>query len=55
MRYRRLVVKLSGAAPAGPEPFGFSSAALGHVARELPAPADGGIAMDAATAAARAD
>jgi uridylate kinase len=43
MRYRRVVVKLSGAALAGPDPFGLSSAALGHVARELLALADGGV------------
>ena len=35
MRYRRVVVKLSGAALAGDEPTGLSSSALAHVAREL--------------------
>jgi uridylate kinase len=43
MRYGRVVVKLSGAALAGPDSFGLSSAALGHVARELLALADYGV------------
>jgi uridylate kinase len=43
MRYRRVVVKLSGAALAGPDSIGLSSAALGHVARELLALAELGV------------
>jgi uridylate kinase len=35
VRYRRVVVKLSGAALAGEEPSGLSSEALARVAREL--------------------
>ena len=35
LRYRRIVVKLSGRAFAGADPFGLDSEALGHVATEL--------------------
>jgi uridylate kinase len=42
LRYRRVVVKLSGAALAGSEPVGLSSRALAHVADEVLAVADAG-------------
>jgi uridylate kinase len=35
LRYRRVVVKLSGGALAGGEPIGLDSGALAHVAREI--------------------
>jgi len=35
MRYRRVLVKLSGAAIAGTQPFGFDPVALNHIADEV--------------------
>jgi uridylate kinase len=43
MRYRRVVVKLSGAALSGPEPVGLDAAALEHVADEVLAIAGRGV------------
>jgi uridylate kinase len=43
MRYRRVVVKLSGAAMSGPEPVGLDAAALEHVSDEVLAVADRGV------------
>jgi uridylate kinase len=40
MRYRRVVIKLSGAAMSGREPVGLDAAALEHVADEVLAVAD---------------
>jgi len=41
--YRRVVVKLSGAALSGPEPVGLDADALEHVAGEILAVADAGV------------
>jgi uridylate kinase len=41
--YRRVVVKLSGAALSGPDPVGLDADALEHVAREILAVADAGV------------
>ena len=43
MSYRRVVVKLSGAALSGPEPVGLDADALEHVAGEILAVADAGV------------
>jgi uridylate kinase len=43
MRYRRVVIKLSGAALSGPEPVGLDAAALEHVADAVLAVADAGV------------
>ena len=43
MSYRRVVVKLSGAALSGPEPIGLDAGALEHVAAEILAVADAGV------------
>jgi uridylate kinase len=43
VRYRRVVVKLSGAALSGPEPVGLDGAALEHVADEVLAIAERGV------------
>jgi uridylate kinase len=43
MRYRRVVIKLSGAAMSGAEPIGLDAAALEHVADEVLAVADRGV------------
>jgi uridylate kinase len=43
MRYRRVVIKLSGAALSGGEPVGLDAAALDHVADEVLAVAEAGV------------
>jgi uridylate kinase len=43
VRYRRVVIKLSGAALSGPEPVGLDDRALEHVATEVLAVADRGV------------
>jgi len=43
MRYRRVVIKLSGAALSGSEPVGLDSASLEHVAHEVLGVADAGV------------
>src|SRR4051794_13432177 len=43
MRYRRVVVKLSGAALSGPEPVGLDAAALEHVAAQILSIAEHGV------------
>jgi uridylate kinase len=43
LRYRRVVIKVSGAALAGPEPLGLSSPALAHLADEVLAVAGLGV------------
>jgi uridylate kinase len=43
LRYRRVVIKVSGAALAGPEPVGLSSPALAHLADEVLAVASLGV------------
>jgi uridylate kinase len=43
MRYRRVVIKLSGAAMSGREPVGLDGAALEHVADEIVAVAEAGV------------
>jgi uridylate kinase len=43
MRYRRVVIKLSGAALSGPEPVGLDAGALEHVADEVLAVVDAGV------------
>lgn len=43
MRYRRVVIKLSGGALAGREPVGLDAAALEHVADEILAVVDQGV------------
>jgi uridylate kinase len=43
MRYRRVVIKLSGAAMSGREPVGLDAAALEHVADEIVAVAEAGV------------
>jgi uridylate kinase len=43
MRYRRVVIKLSGAALSGSDPVGLDASALEHVADEVLAVADVGV------------
>ena len=43
MRYRRVVVKLSGRALSGSDPFGLDAGALEHVADEVLQVADHGV------------
>jgi uridylate kinase len=43
VRYRRVVVKLSGAALSGPDPVGFDAAALEHVAAQILSIAEHGV------------
>jgi uridylate kinase len=43
VRYRRVVIKLSGAALSGPEPVGLDAAALEHVAAEVLGVAEQGV------------
>jgi uridylate kinase len=43
MRYRRVVIKLSGQAIAGPAEFGFDSERLTHLAHEVTAVRDAGV------------
>jgi uridylate kinase len=43
MRYRRVVIKLSGGALSGPEPIGLDATALEHVADEVLALTDCGV------------
>jgi uridylate kinase len=43
VRYRRVVIKLSGAALSGPEPVGLDAPALEHVAAEVLAVAERGV------------
>ena len=43
MRYRRVVIKLSGAALSGPDPIGLDAGALEHIADEVLTVADAGV------------
>jgi uridylate kinase len=43
MRYRRVVIKLSGAALSGPDPIRLDAGALEHVADEVLAVAEAGV------------
>ena len=45
MKYRRVVIKLSGAALSGPDPIGLDAGALEHVADEVLAVAEAGVQL----------